>query len=152
MTQAAGGGVARVDEHLLARCQRLGVHRLKTGLGHKDFATHLQPIGPARAPQCERNGLDGTHVLGDLLTGGAIAPGGRLHQLTIYIEQAHRQTVELGLAAEGETHVTLEAIAHPLFERLQLFAAKDVVQTEHGDLVAHLFEGGQRLAADPHAG
>ena len=38
-----------------------------------------------------------------------------------------------------------------MFERQQLFAAKDVVQAEHGDLVAHLLEGSQRLAAHPHA-
>ncbi|MNZ21557.1 hypothetical protein D3C78_386330 [compost metagenome] len=152
LAQAAGGGVARVDEHLLPCRQRLGIHRLETGLGHEDFATHLQSRRPTSAPQDERNGLDGAHILGDLLPRGAIAPGGRLHQLAVHIEQADRQTIQLGLAAEGEAYLALEAVAHALLEGLQLFGAEDVVQAQHGDLVAHLAEGRERLAADPHAG
>ncbi len=69
------------------------------------------------------------------------APGGRLHQLTVHIEQADRQTVQLGLTAEGEVQLALEAIAHALLEGLQLFVTEDVVQAQHGDLVAHLAEG-----------
>lgn len=89
--------------------------------------------------------------LGDLLTGGPIAASGGQHQLAIHVEQAHRQTVQLGLAAEGEANLALEAIAHALLERLQLLVAEHVVQAQHGDLVAHLLERRQRLAPYSHA-
>ena len=41
LAQTAGGGIARVDEHLLPCRLRLGIHRLETGLGHEDLPPHL---------------------------------------------------------------------------------------------------------------
>ena len=61
LTQAAGGGVARIGEHLVARRGLRLVHLEEVGLGHEDLAADLDQRRRATL-QARRHGL---HACGD---------------------------------------------------------------------------------------
>ena len=93
--------------------------------------------------QPERDGADGSHVRGNILAGGAVAAGRRLHQHAVFVENAHRETVELQLAAVDERVSAFQAIQHPLVEGQKALFVKHVVQRQHRHFMADLAEGGQ---------
>ena len=157
MTQAAGGCIARVGEGLTAALGLARIERLETGLGHIDLAAHLQHLGPAFALQPERHIADGAHIAADILAGAAVATGGATHQLAVFVAQADRQTIELGLAAvrhlgaaaEQITAWQVEALAYAAIKVQQVIIVKGVAKTQHRHFVTHLAKGAQRLAAHP---
>ena len=111
LAQAASRCVTRIGKGLATR-RKLGfIEAVKTRLGHKDFTAHFQHRRPAAALQLERDVAHGAHVDADVFTGGAITAGRAAHQNSVLIQQADRQTVELGFAAVFNFCTAAEQIA-----------------------------------------
>eukprot|EP00659_Diplonema_papillatum_P013251 gene13250-biopygen13298 len=157
LTQATRRRVARVGESLAANFQLGGVQPLETGLGHEYFAAHFEGRRPAGAVQFQRNVAHGTHVDADVFASGAIATGGATHQLTVLIQQADRQAIELRLTAVLHRCATAKQVAHgqvqafsdPAIEFQHGAFIKGVAEAEHRDFVAYLSERRQCRTADP---
>ena len=103
----AGGGVARVDEGLLALRAALDelplplVEGLEVVAAHEDLAAHLEHLR-LHALQPLGHGGDGAHRVGHVLAGLAVAARRRLHQLAALVAQVDRQAVELHLGRVGD--------------------------------------------------
>ncbi len=152
LTQAAGGGVARVGEGLATGFGLGGVEPIETGLAHVHLAAHLQHRRPSLALQLERDVAHGTHVGTDVFASGAVATGGALHQLAVAVQQAYGQAVELGLAAVVDRTGLVEAVYHATAELTQVGFFEGVAQAEHGHFVAYLAERGQGFAPNALGG
>src|SRR5690606_9547550 len=101
LTQGARRRIARVGEGLATGLPSLGIEPLEAGLGHVHLAPHLQYRRPAFAAQAQGDVTYGSHIGGDVLAGGAIAPGRSPDQHAVFVQQADGQAIELGLAAIG---------------------------------------------------
>ncbi len=98
-------------------------------------------VGPG---QPVRDALDRADVVGDVLTGAAVAAGGRPHQPAALVEQVDRQAVDLELAQVVEVG-TAGVAGDPERPRRQLVGAEDVVEAEHALEVLDRGEvGGER--------
>ena len=70
----------------------------REGLGRdEDFAADFHLGREAAAGELLRDFLDGQHVVGDVLAGGAVAAGGGPDQYAVAVEQVHGQAVDLQL-------------------------------------------------------
>ncbi|MNR01404.1 hypothetical protein D3C85_1172080 [compost metagenome] len=77
--------------------------------------------------------------------------------MTVLVQQADRQAIELrlaavlhlGTAAEQIAASQAEATPYAAIEGPQVLLLEGVAQAEHGHLVAHLAEGAEGFAADP---
>ena len=104
LTQAARCRVARIDKNLLATRTLSLVEFCEAFFRHKDLTAYLEHRRPVFATQAQWDRVDGAHVLGHVLTAGAVPARGRLHQKTLLVTRTDRQTVELGLGSIG--HIT----------------------------------------------
>ncbi len=97
LAHCAGGGVARVDEGLLAAFALAGVEALEIVAPHVDLAAHFEHVGHGTVdgPQAERDLADGADILRDVFTGGTVAARGGLDQEAPFVAQVDRQAVEL---------------------------------------------------------
>ena len=110
LPQAAGGGVARVGEGLLARRVGVLVEADEGVLGHVHLAADLHglpeaavdDVGEARLREGARHVFDGEHVCRDVLARGAVAARGRADQLAVTVREGHAEAVDLELAGEGD--------------------------------------------------
>ncbi|VTN81339.1 Uncharacterised protein [Klebsiella pneumoniae] len=93
--------------------------------------------------QLEGDGANSSHVRGNIFAGGAVAAGCRLHQHAVFIENAHREAVELKLAAVGKTICAFQAILYPLVEGEKALFVKHVIQRQHRHFMADLAKGGE---------
>ncbi len=102
LAQAAGGGVARIDQRLdlAVRRARRFVVRLEAGARHVDLAAHFQHLGPACATQPQRDRLDRAQVRGHVLAAFAVAARRAAHELAVFVAQADREAVEFRLDRE----------------------------------------------------
>ena len=94
LAQAAGGGVARVDEQALARRLGLLVHPLEAGDRQVHLAADLEHVGHRRAlrrPQLVGDDADRGHVGRDVLADPPVATRRRLHVAAALVADAHRQ-------------------------------------------------------------
>ena len=139
LAKAAGGGVARVGERLLAVGLGGGVERPEAGLGHIAFAAQLDGgIGVADAghgavAQAQRHVLHRAHVHRDVLTRGAVAARGRADQTAALVGERHRRAVDLQLAHQlGDGAEELLDARQPFVE---LLGAHGVVERVHTALV-----------------
>src|SRR5690606_24191309 len=103
-------------------------------------------VTPAR--QLERDGLDGSHVVGDVLTDTAVATGGGTLQLSLFEKQADGNAVDFGFAVELQRPVQFQASATALLEAVQLALIEHLLQRQHGHTVRDFPEARQRRTAD----
>ncbi len=150
LAQAAGRGVARVGEHLVAGLGLRRVHRQEVGLGHEHFAADLdQRRGMALQPQ--RQGFQRAQVGGDVLALGAVTAGGAAGEATVFVGQVDRQAVDLGLPHEAQHGVGRQAQepAGAGAELGKFVAVHGVVERQHRHAVAQLGEPGLRRGPHP---
>ena len=102
LTQAAGGGVARVGEGIAALGIGLVVQTNKAALGHVHLAAYLNGalavgahVGERRLGQVHGHILDGTDIERHVLARGAIATCGRAHKGAVLVGKCHTQAVNL---------------------------------------------------------
>ena len=93
LTDTAGGGVARVDQGLVAARGGGGVVFFEIVAAHVDLAAHFQHRRRL-AFQAQRNLAQRAQVLRDILAGSAVAARRTAHQHAVLVAQADRQTVE----------------------------------------------------------
>jgi len=98
LADRAGGGVARVDEGLLAALALAGIQALEVVAPHVDLAADLDQRRRL-ATQPQRDLADRAHVLRHVLAGLAVAARGRLHEHAVLVAQVDGQPVELQLRA-----------------------------------------------------
>ena len=137
LTQAAGGGVARVGEGVAALGIGLVVEAHKAALRHIDLAAYLNGalavgahVGERRLGQVHGHILDGTDVERYVLARGAIAARGRAHKGAVLIGKRHAQTVDLKLAGIGDAAGT-ERILGALKPRVELVQVHGIVHGIH---------------------
>ena len=65
------------------------------------------------------------------------------------IEQAHGQTIQLGLTTESQRLALPETILDAAAKGQQILGIEDVIQGEHGLLMAHRAKGAQCRPTDP---
>ena len=92
-----------------------------------------------------------------VLTGFAIAACRGLHQHTVYVAQAHGQTVKFGLGHITDRLVGLGQTQLAADAGVEVFGAAGAgvgfgADAEHGHCVAHRVELVQRFATDPLGG
>ena len=108
LAQRAGGRVPGIGEGLVA----FGLHRLvepgEVFFLHVDLAAHLDEL---RGLAAERQGdrADRLHVRRDVLSGLAVAAGGGRREAPVFVDQAHRDAVDLGLDDVGAGFALEEA-------------------------------------------
>ncbi len=93
--------------------------------------------------QLEGDGANSSHVRGNIFASGAVAAGCRLHQHAVFVENAHREAVELKLAAVGKMICAFQAILYPLVEGEKALFVKHVIQRQHRHFMADLAKGGE---------
>ena len=156
LTQRACGGVARVGELLLAGVAEAFIECAELGGGHEDLPADLEFGGMALAGELVGDLIDGQHIMGDVLTGGAVTAGGRTDQLAAAVEQVDGQAVDLDLHQPPRAAVGGHAVRAKLLQGgdrtvvpgVQLLPREDVLQRVHPLDVLHRGEGGGDLSPD----
>ena len=151
LADAAGGGVARIDEGFLTLRERLRVEAFETRVGNIDLAAHFQPLRDAPPRKAQWHAFNGADIGGDVLAGDPVAAGRGPREHAVFIEQADREPVELGFG--GVIHrIDFQSFPHPAVEVGQFLVAESITQREHAHLVAHLAKGLERRRADAPGG
>ena len=142
LPQAAGGGVARIDECLFAFRLPLPVQRREIGEPYVDLAPDFQPLRHVGARQRVRQVAHGTQVGGHILAGLAVAPGGAEDKPAPVVMHCRREAVDLGLAVEHHRLVPgqIEEAPDPALELGEVIVIEGVAEREHGPGVADLGE------------
>ena len=137
LAQRSGRRVARVHEEPLAGLRLAPVEVVEGGDGHVDLAPHLEHLGERAGRRVEplRDGGHGGDVGRHVLAGGAVPPGGRLHEPAVAVEEGDGQPVDLELALEGG--VGRHLLPHTIGPGPQLLGTERVVQAHHRDVVDH---------------
>ncbi len=144
---AAGGAVARIDEHLAALLARVRVVFFERGTRHVDLAAHLDDARPVLAVQAQRNRLDRAQVRRDVLAGRAVAARRAAHEAAILVAQANRKPVELGLDRKHRIRAVQPLLDAP-HEVVHFLVGERVRERQHRNLVRHLGERAFRRGAD----
>ena len=149
LTQAAGGGVARVGEGIAALGIGLVVQTNKAALGHVDLAAYLNGalavgahVGERRLGQVHGHILDSTDVERHVLARGAIATCGCAYEGAVLVSKGHAQTVDLKLAGIGDATGT-EGILSALEPRVEFVQVHGIV---HGIHARHMRDRRKLLA------
>ncbi len=100
LAERAGGEVARIGEHLLARLRLAGVKRGEIGKAHVDLATSLE--NPRRAFEPVRDRLHRAHVGGHVLALVTVATRRRPDQFAVLVAQIAGEPVDLGFGDDVE--------------------------------------------------
>ena len=160
LAQTARSRVARIGKQLLAGGLLSLVQGQKVGLQHQHFAAHFDQFRHLIALQTQRDIGDGFYVLGDVFARFTVTTGRAAHQYAVLIQQAHRQTVELGFDHISGLHACQTA-AYPLVERQHFGMIKHAVivlrresigKRQHRHFVAHALKTVQRRATYPLGG
>ena len=142
LPQAARGGVARIDERLLALSLPFPVQRREISEADVDLAPDLQPLRHVLAPERVRQVAHSAQVGGHVLAGLAVASGRAEHQLALAVVHGCREAVDLGLAVELHRLVfgQIEETPDPPLELGEVVVVKSVAERQHGAAVADLGE------------
>ena len=134
LAQAAGRGVARVDERPRAGGLGRHVEALEAGDRHVHLAADLEHVGHSALHRGElaRHRRDRRHVGGDVLADPPVAACGGLLVAATFVADAHRQPVDLELADVGDG-LAGESLGDPGTPRLELLASHRVVEAHHRD-------------------
>src|SRR5690606_38016617 len=100
LTQASSSAVARICNCLASLGQSL-LEGEEIVAAHVDLAAHLDHVGRI-VRQGLRNIRYGANVRGDILAGGAIAPGGTGDKPAVLVTQRHGKAVDLRLSREDD--------------------------------------------------
>ena len=97
-----------------------------------------------------RDILDGLDVVGDVLTGAAVAARCRPSQDAIDIEDIARQAIDLGLGGEGDRLAfrDLEKTTDTVFEIADILGGEGVVERQHGNAMDDRRKFGRGRSAD----
>ncbi|MNV07860.1 hypothetical protein D3C71_983120 [compost metagenome] len=144
LTQRSCRSITRVSKQLSTGATRFIVNLFKARLREEHFTAHFEACGNVLAAQLKWYCADGPHVGGDVFTGCAIAARGGAHQHAIFIQDTHRQTVELQLTAPCQRFSAFQSVLHALVEGKETLFVKDVIQRQHRHFMTHLAERGQR--------
>ena len=106
--------------------------------------------GPTASSSERRDVRDGGHVGRDVLAGAPVAPGGRLHEPPVPVDEGDGQAVDLELADEGG--VLGDLLGQPVGPGLELVGAEGVVQAHHRHPVGHRGEQGRGRRSDRRGG
>jgi len=88
LLEGAGRRVAWVGEGGFALGFSLGIESIEGRDGPINFAADFQDGGPGRcAVEAQRDGPDGSDILGDVVAGGAVASCGGLNELAILVAE-----------------------------------------------------------------
>ena len=163
LTQAAGGGVARVGEGVAALGIGLVVQAHKAALGHIDLAAHFDGtlavgahVGERRLGQVHGHILDGTDVERHVLARGAIAARGGAHKGAVLVGKRHAQTVDLKLAGIGDAAGTERILGalEPCVELVQIHGIVHGIHARHmrdrRKLLAHVAAHALGIAVGRH--
>ena len=149
LTQAAGGGIARVGEGIAPLGIGLIVQAHKAALGHVDLAAYLNGalavgahVGERRLGQVHGHILDSTDVERHVLARGAIATCGCAYEGAVLVSKGHAQTVDLKLAGIGDATGT-EGILSALEPRVEFVQVHGIV---HGIHARHMRDRRKLLA------
>ena len=157
LAQAARRRVARIGKQLLAGCLLSLVQGQKIGFQHQHFAAHFDQFRHLIALQTQRDIGDGFYVLSDVFARLAVTTSRAAHQHAVLIQQAHRQTVELGF-----DHISgfraCQTVAYPFVEHqhfgmikhaVLVLRRKGIGKRQHRHFVAHALKTVQRRTAYP---
>ena len=150
LAQGAGGGVARVDESLLAGLDAGLVEGGEVGDREVDFAAHLDARGGG-AGEGLRDRRDRAGVGGDVLADVAVASGGGAHEAAVLVEKVDGQAIDLHLGRHLEVG-DAGGLGHAGLPPGELLEGEHVVEGHHLGEVAHLGETGVDAAAHAHRG
>uniref|UniRef100_A0A0N4ZWK6 Amidase domain-containing protein n=1 Tax=Parastrongyloides trichosuri TaxID=131310 RepID=A0A0N4ZWK6_PARTI len=150
LTQRPGGEVARIGVGALAFGLGRRVESVEGGVGGVDLAPDFDDVGPAGARQRLGDAVQGAQVGGHVLARLAVAARGALDQDALFVAQAGREAVDLGLGDEGDGLVArqLQEARDAGHEVAHLAVVEGVVQRQHGHAVADLCELGRDGGAD----
>jgi hypothetical protein len=132
--------VAWVGEYLAVGFFLAPVEGREVGAAHIDLAAHLEDPRPSLALQRLGDLVDGAHVGGDVLAGGAVAAGGRQAELSLVIEKGAGKAVYLGLRQNLGRFAQIEEARDARQKVAYLLLAEGIGQRQHGYAVAHFLE------------
>ena len=154
LAQAAGGGVAGIDERLFACRFPFPVQRCKVLEPDIDLAPDLQPLRHVRALQHMRQVAHSAQVLGHVLAGLAVAARGAEDEPAVLVTHGRREAVDLGCAVERHGLILgeIEEAAHAAQKLGELVVVERVGERQHGRVVADLGEARRGRRAHALAG
>ena len=85
LTQGTGGGIARVRKLLFLVLLILRIQSGEIGMRHVYLTPHFKNIGEILMGEMLRDVLYGANIRSYILTGGAIAPGRGMHEMTMFV-------------------------------------------------------------------
>ena len=147
--------IARIGESFLPEGIAPFIEGRKVGLEDDDLAAHFQTGGQLlalrRRSEPQGDILDGAHGGGHHFAGLPVAAGQGFGQDAVFIDDLQRQTVQLGVAPEGERRFG-QGPAHALDEFAPFLRAEHIVQPVHAAAVRLLVQSAQKAAAHAQGG
>ena len=130
LPQRPGRGVARVGERGLARVQQRLVQLAERLDRHEHLAPDLEDGRMPGAFQPRRDGGDGADIRRDVLAGAPVAPGGRLDQRAVPVDEVDGQPVDLQLTQVGTLEPGAAELGRAVGPAAQVLVGEHVVQAE----------------------
>ncbi len=152
LAQAAGGGIARIDEFVPVGLALARIDAGKILTEQQHFPAHLEHSG-GDARQAQRNRAHGAHIGGDILSRRAVSARRRLHEQTPFITQADRQSVIFRFGCpdqlSGRQTRSAQPLAYALIEGAHFGLVQRIAQREHRHPVPDRRKGAGRCAGYP---
>ena len=148
LAEAPRRRIAGIGELLRALLALPGIEPFEVAPVNDHLAAHLEQPRGVRGAQPERDALDRAQVGGDVLALVPVASRRALREHAAFVNEADRESVELGLAGVFDRSGT-EPLANAPVERLDLLVLEGVVEREHRDAMSHRPERLQRRRPHP---
>ena len=150
--EGACGGVAGVGEEGFAGGFAFAVEFGEAFAGEVGFAADFEEFGRVGEGEAKGEGVEGFEVLGDVVSGGSVAPGGAEGEEAVLVAEADGDAVDFGFDDVGEV-VAGGEFDDAAVEFAEFVEVVGVVEGKHGEEVIHtlkLLEG--RSANAPGGG
>ena len=99
----------------------------KTAFAKKDFTSNLEHSRIALAAKLQRYGANSPDIVSNILADRPVASGSRADQLPLLVEQTHRNTIDLWLAAVGDLAAYFDTFEEPCLKRTKVFFAEHLI-------------------------
>ncbi len=152
LPEAAGRGIAGIDEHFVSGVRSARVEFGKPLQWHVYLSAHLDRPRRPSVHQSQWNRSQCAQVGRNVFAGFSIASGRPTDQDSFHIAEIDRQPIKLGLAAVSQPRLRAQSCAQTTVKLSQLIRAEGVVERQHGLQVLRFGKSSRRGRANPLGG
>ncbi len=130
LAQAAGRGIARINESFFALFLGLFIVFLESFSRHEDFATDLDRGRITLAQEFQGHGVDRSYVVGNILACRAITTCRAAHQFSVFVKQTYSNAIQFWFSGVTQVGIKtdLESFRYAAMKIIQFVFGKSVIQ------------------------